>query len=471
MISVVQLRKSFPISIALFFVGGMLALSLSFGTSAQQTLFTDDFEDGNANGWSKSGGSWAVVTDGSQVYRQSGTSSDARARAGSASWTNYSVQARVKPLGFNGSNRFVSLIARAQSSTNYYYLGLSNTNQLLLRKLVGGSTTTLASKPLTVTTGTWYTLRIDVVGAQLWGYVNGALELTATDSQFSSGNIGGATFFSSAAFDDFTVTSLSGPPAPVPPAPPTGLSATPGNMQASLSWGASSGATSYNVKRATTGGGPYATIASVASTNFTNMGLTNGVTYFFVVSAVNSAGESVNSAQVSVTPADIPPPPDPPEDGPIGFAAVNEPGQNGTTGGAGGPVVTVSTASEFLDYISRPGPHVIIVDGMITLPGPMHEVTSHKSIIGRGASSGITGGGLNIGGPVSDSPTPPPDGGVRNIIIRNLIFTGLPDDAINVQNAGPASLRNHVSVKSTPDCSRCCVQAQRARRRPCCGDK
>src|SRR5262245_59948191 len=144
MISVVQLRKSFPFSIALFFVGATLALILSFGTSAQQTLFADDFEDGNAKGWTKSGGSWAVVTDGSQVYRQSGTSSDAKARAGSASWTNYSVQARVKPLGFNGSNRFVALIARAQSNTSYYYLGLSNTNQLVLRKLAGGSTTTLA---------------------------------------------------------------------------------------------------------------------------------------------------------------------------------------------------------------------------------------------------------------------------------------------------------------------------------------
>src|SRR5215510_14596671 len=403
MISIVQLRKSFPISISLAFVGIVMALILSFGISAQQTLFTDDFEDGNANGWSKSGGTWAVVSDGSLVYRQSGTSSDAKARAGSTSMTNYSVQARVKPLGFNGSNRHAALIARAQSSTNYYYLALTNSNQLALRKLVGGSSTTLASKAITVMIGTWYTLRIDVVGAQLWGYVNGALELTATDSQFSSGNIGGATFFASAEFDDFVVTSLLGPPAPVPPAPPTGLTGAPGNMQALLSWAASSGATTYNVKRSTTSGGPYATIASVSSTNYTNTGLTNGVTYYFVVSALNSAGESANSADVGVTPADAPPPPDPPAEGPIGFAAVNALGQNGTTGGAGGSAVTARTAGELLDYISRPGPYIIIVEGMITLPGPMHDVTSDKTIIGRGSNSGLTGGGLNIGGPVNDS--------------------------------------------------------------------
>ena len=94
MISIVQLRKSFPISIALVFVGAMLALFLSLGTSAQnQTLFADNFEDGNADGWTKSGGSWSVVSDGSLVYRQSSTSSDARARAGSMSLTNYAVQA------------------------------------------------------------------------------------------------------------------------------------------------------------------------------------------------------------------------------------------------------------------------------------------------------------------------------------------------------------------------------------------
>ena len=102
MISIVQLRKSFPISIALVFAGAMLALFMSLGTSAQnQILFADNFEDGNADGWTKSGGSWSVVSDGSLVYRQSSTSSDARARAGSTSLTNYAVQARVKPLAFN----------------------------------------------------------------------------------------------------------------------------------------------------------------------------------------------------------------------------------------------------------------------------------------------------------------------------------------------------------------------------------
>lgn len=87
-----------------------------------------------------------------------------------------------------------------------------------------------------------------------------------------------------------------------PPPAPTGLAATAGNAQIALSWTASSGATSYTVKRATTSGGPYTKIASPSVTNYTDTGLTNGATYYYVVSAVNSAGESANSAQASATP-------------------------------------------------------------------------------------------------------------------------------------------------------------------------
>src|SRR5262249_36269273 len=87
-----------------------------------------------------------------------------------------------------------------------------------------------------------------------------------------------------------------------PPPVPTGLAATAGNAQVQLSWNASTGATSYNVKRATTSGGPYATVATVTGATFTNTGLANGTTYFFVVSAVNANGESANSSEVSATP-------------------------------------------------------------------------------------------------------------------------------------------------------------------------
>src|SRR4029079_8679168 len=90
--------------------------------ASSPTVFADDFSDGNLTGWSRSGGSWSVVTDGSLVARQSSTRSTARALAGSTTWTNYSVQARVRPVAFNGSDRYAALLGRAQSFTNHYYL-------------------------------------------------------------------------------------------------------------------------------------------------------------------------------------------------------------------------------------------------------------------------------------------------------------------------------------------------------------
>ncbi len=69
-----------------------------------------------------------------------------------------------------------------------------------------------------------------------------------------------------------------------------------------LTWAASAGATSYRVKRSATDGGPYTTVTTTSGTTFTNTGLTSGVTYYFVVTAVNAAGESGNSPQASAIP-------------------------------------------------------------------------------------------------------------------------------------------------------------------------
>jgi len=96
------------------------------------------------------------------------------------------------------------------------------------------------------------------------------------------------------------------PTAPsTPPAVPANLQATAGNAQVSLSWTASSGATSYHLKRSTTSGSGYTQIAAPTATSYTDSDLTNGIAYFYVVSALNTAGESANSAQATATPANV----------------------------------------------------------------------------------------------------------------------------------------------------------------------
>jgi pectate lyase len=327
----------------------VVAAVLATSTASAAILFRDDFEDGNADGWTKSGGSWSVVTDGTSAWRQSGTSADARALVGSV-WSGQNMAVRVKPTGFNGSGRHVAVTARVQNTSNYYYLALTNSGSIVLGKRVAGGFTPLASAPATVTIGTWYTLRLEAFGNTLRGFLGGTQVVAANDTTFATGRVGLATLFASATFDDVIVTDtpeLGNPPTTTTTAPPP-------------------------------------------------------------------SGTCDTSAQ------------------PAGFASVNALGQNGTTGGAGGPKIEVDTVPEFLSAIATPGPLNICVRGMLALPGPMHDVSSDKTIVGIGSASGFTGGGLNIGLPNEDITTPPANA-IRNVIVRNLSFRDFADDGINVQ--------------------------------------
>jgi hypothetical protein len=95
------------------------------------------------------------------------------------------------------------------------------------------------------------------------------------------------------------------PPSPVPPVP-GGLTAKAGMQRVFLNW-ASSGVTAqgYNVLRATTSGGPYTTFASWTKdtyTEYTDVNITAGTTYYYVIQSVNQSGTSANSTPVSATP-------------------------------------------------------------------------------------------------------------------------------------------------------------------------
>ncbi|MFC7528548.1 polysaccharide lyase family 1 protein [Actinoplanes sp. GCM10030250] len=326
---------------------------MASGPAYAETLFSDNFDDGNADGWSRNGGSWAVAADGSPAYRQSSTSSNARALAGNTAWTNYTIQARVRPIAFGATDRTAGIAARAQSTSQYYALVLTGGGTAQLQRVSGGTAASLGTAAVGGSTGTSRTLALSVQGSTLTGYVDGLQVLQSTDSSYGSGRIGLVTGYASASFDDVVVDTTVVPSPSGPSTPPKTTPPPP-----------------------------------------------------------------VGDCRVTGSPA--------------GFATVNAWGQNGTTGGAGGPVVDVDTAAELLSAIATVGPLTICVNGTITLPAGMYDVTSNKSIIGVGSTAGITGGGFNIGLPVSAVTTPPADA-VRNVIIQNLTFRGASDDSINVQ--------------------------------------
>ncbi|GAA2370571.1 hypothetical protein Cme02nite_45370 [Catellatospora methionotrophica] len=311
--------------------------AVAVGRADAANLFSDDFADGNASGWSTSGGSWSVS---GQAYRQSGTGADAKAQAGSTAWTDYTVQARVQPTAFGNSTRAAGVLARAQNTTNFYALVLTGAGTAQLRRVSGGGVTTLASAPVTVTTGTWYTLALRVSGSQLSGAVNGATLVSTADGTFASGRVGLTASYASAAFDDVTVDGGPGtPPSPsTSPMPSPSASASPG---------------------------PSSSPSPSASPS------------------------RPPSPSPSTSPGPVPP------NQADGFASVNALGQNGTYGGVGGPTVVVDTTAELLAAIDTIGPMVIQVQGTITIDSK-RGVRPHKTIIGLGSSAVINGGGFDF---------------------------------------------------------------------------
>ena len=182
------------------------------------------------------------------------------------------VQIPAAPAGLQATpgNAQVALVWSASTGATSYHVKRATTS--------GGPYTQIAAP-----TGTSFT-DTSVTNGIAYYYV-----ASAVNSAGESGNSNQAS---------------ATPTAPVQiPSVPTGLQATPGNAQVALAWSASTGAASYHVKRTTTSGGPYTQIAAPAGASYTDTGVTNGTTYYYVVSAVNTAGESANSSQVSATPA------------------------------------------------------------------------------------------------------------------------------------------------------------------------
>ncbi|GIP15933.1 hypothetical protein J40TS1_15750 [Paenibacillus montaniterrae] len=98
------------------------------------------------------------------------------------------------------------------------------------------------------------------------------------------------------------------PTEPTVPLAPTNVAAEAADSEVMLTWKAVSKADSYNVYRSTTNGGPYSLVDTVTTNSYTDTSVTNDTTYYYVIAAVNSVGESPQSLQVSATPTDAPTP-------------------------------------------------------------------------------------------------------------------------------------------------------------------
>jgi hypothetical protein len=132
--------------------------------------------------------------------------------------------------------------------------------------------------------------------------VSGLVYVQVTDDDQSQGNSSIDTVFVDEMFI-FTSTT----PDTTPPAAPAGLAATPGDGSVSLAWNDNGepDVAGYNVYRSLGSGGPYSQLngALVGSSAYVDTSVTNGTTYYYVVTAEDTSGnESADSGEANATP-------------------------------------------------------------------------------------------------------------------------------------------------------------------------
>ena len=194
-----------------------------------------------------------------------------------------------------------------------YNKALSASEVVTLAAMFAGPQNLTASANLLQTTLSWSSVAnavsYNVKRAAVSGgsYTTIATGITGTSYTDTGVTAGSTYYYVVSAVNGFNESDNSAEASAAVLAAPQNLTASANLSQAALSWTSVANAASYNIKRAIVSGGPYLTIATgITATSYTDTGLTAGVTYYYVVSAVNSTNESVNSSEASATILDAP---------------------------------------------------------------------------------------------------------------------------------------------------------------------
>jgi hypothetical protein len=189
-----------------FDLGRLYFFELPEDLTAPQVL-QDNFEDGDAAGWSISQGAMMVAQRGpSQVLRQAEPSGNATAVLDASGTTNQSVQADLRTLAFGEGQRWLGLATRYTNADNYYAAILDGDGFVQLRRVQAARTIAIDSRALPVPAGRRFHVRLESIGSRHRVYVNGIRLIDAFDSHLTSGRVALLTRGASGEFDNVVVT-------------------------------------------------------------------------------------------------------------------------------------------------------------------------------------------------------------------------------------------------------------------------
>ncbi|MCR8636642.1 S-layer homology domain-containing protein [Paenibacillus radicis (ex Xue et al. 2023)] len=190
----------------------------------------------------------------------------------------------------------------------------------------------------------------------------------------------------------FAIASIETPTAP---AAPMGVTATAGNAQMALTWNEVPGATGYNVKRSSVSGSGYSVIAAnLTGTTYIDYAVGTGMTYYYVVTAVNASGESGQSNEVN------------------GLLLKRHSGSSGSSSSNGSPMTdsTTTPAASGLTTDKATGVQVdakveeITENGKVKAKASIDEETLNKAVEAIKGISGGTAQTITINVKAGDSP-------------------------------------------------------------------
>jgi hypothetical protein len=177
--------------------------------------FCDDFDDGNADGWTEinydpsrgTGEADFTVENGEYSLDSRAGGWVAIANRGDSQWNNYAISVKVKKI--EGSY-WPDVFFRYQDLDNFYFVQLRS-NELRLRKRVVGGYSGIGSWSGTTNVYEWHTIKVVVNGDSIKVYLDGELRIDATDSSLTEGVAGLGAYNSHCHFDDVCVMDISEP--------------------------------------------------------------------------------------------------------------------------------------------------------------------------------------------------------------------------------------------------------------------
>jgi hypothetical protein len=178
--------------------------------AAGSYAFFDDFECGTGLWTPFRSNTFALASDGSNVYATTSIALS-YASAGNPAWTNVRIEARVKlipPQYGGGESAYAAIYGRYVDPYNYYAVLWRGDGAIELRVLLGtwNSITTYFGSVYTV--GEWHTLRMDIVGMDMTGYVDDVLVGASSGNTLTSGQVAVGSNGLTGEFDDVRVTLL-----------------------------------------------------------------------------------------------------------------------------------------------------------------------------------------------------------------------------------------------------------------------